>query len=169
MHVGFAWGAPEYCLTRQQWVEGSLDEVFAFFQNPHNLARITPDWLGFGIRRMSTQSIEAGAIISYRLRWLRIPYTWRTLVVEWTPPERFIDSALRSPFISWRHTHSFEAAGGGVLMHDCVRYRVPFGPIGMAVHALIVRRQLGAIFDYRQRVVAELMCGGRVLTEAPAT
>jgi hypothetical protein len=38
-------------------------------------------------------------------------------------------------------------------MSDLVRYRLPFGAIGRAVHALKVRRDLERIFDYRcQRI-----------------
>jgi hypothetical protein len=34
-------------------------------------------------------------------------------------------------------------------MTDVVRYRLPFGMIGRAVHALKVRRDVEQIFDYR--------------------
>jgi ligand-binding SRPBCC domain-containing protein len=167
MHSALAWGAPEQALVRRQWVPGDRAEVFEFFQNPHNLARITPPWLGFTIRSMSTEHIETGAIITYRVRWMRIPYTWRTLIVDWTPPERFVDTALTSPYVLWRHTHTFEAVAGGVAIGDSVRYRLPFGPIGVLLHGLVVRRQLETIFDYRQRVVAEMMSGGVVHTDPP--
>lgn len=168
MHAALAWGAPQNVLERQQWVPAPRSEVFAFFQNPHNLARITPGWLGFTIRKMSTTSIQTGAIITYRVKWLGIPYTWRTLIVEWTPESRFVDTAITGPYILWHHTHTFEPAGDGTLVRDRVVYRLPFGPIGSLVHALVVRRQLEAIFNYRQSVVAELMAGGVVHPAPPA-
>jgi len=36
-------------LERTQWVPRDLDEVFAFFADPRNLAEITPPWLHFRI------------------------------------------------------------------------------------------------------------------------
>ncbi|HXJ69397.1 MAG TPA: hypothetical protein VNM39_10860 [Verrucomicrobiae bacterium] len=34
-----------------------------------------------------------------------------------------------------------------------IRYELPFGPLGELAHALFVRRQLAAIFDYRRSVI----------------
>jgi hypothetical protein len=42
-------------------------------------------------------------------------------------------------------------------MRDAVTYRLPLGPLGTLAHALWVERQLRAIFDYRARVIPELL------------
>ncbi|MBM3495730.1 MAG: hypothetical protein FJX72_15610 [Armatimonadetes bacterium] len=78
-----------------------------------------------------------------------------------------MDTALVSPYILWRHEHTFESVVGGVLLGDRVVYRLPFGPIGSLAHALVVRRQLNGIFDHRARVVAEIMSGGVVMAQPP--
>ena len=44
-------------------------------------------------------------------------------------------------------------------MTDVVRYRLPFGIIGRAVHSLRVRRDVGRIFDYRLQRINELFAG----------
>jgi len=44
-------------------------------------------------------------------------------------------------------------------MTDVVRYRLPFGIIGRAVHSLKVRRDIGKIFDYRFKRIDELFAG----------
>jgi ligand-binding SRPBCC domain-containing protein len=36
---------PGGVLHREQWISGSLPEVFSFFSEAHNLDRITPPWL----------------------------------------------------------------------------------------------------------------------------
>ncbi len=167
MHPVWALGAPTYYLRRSQWVQGELSQVFAFFEEPRNLSRITPPWLNFAIRSMTTPSIEAGSIITYRVAWMGIPMRWVTLIEEWEPGKRFVDTALVSPYIRWRHEHTFTARSGGVMLEGTVEYRLPFGPIGAAAHALIVRRQLNAIFDYRARVTADLMSGGALMREPP--
>jgi len=41
-------------------------------------------------------------------------------------------------------------------MSDVVRYRLPFGPLGRLVNALIVRRDVEGIFEYRNRRIAEI-------------
>jgi len=67
-----------YILRREQWIESPIDEVFAFFADAQNLEEITPPWLGFKILSMSTDSIQEGTVIRYRLRLHGIPVHWRT-------------------------------------------------------------------------------------------
>ena len=45
-------------------------------------------------------------------------------------------------------------------MHDRVAYALPFGFLGRIVHRLLVRRQLEAIFDYRERAIDEIFPPG---------
>lgn len=162
MHARWAWGALEYTLTRQQWVPRELDEVFQFFEDPRNLPRITPSWIGFRILSIEPSDIRAGTQIVYRLRWSGIPYLWRTLIAEWVRGERFVDTQLEGPYILWHHAHTFVATEGGVSMTDCVRYRLPFGPFGALLHRLLVRRQLEDIFDFRVRKIAEILSDGKI-------
>ena len=42
-------------------------------------------------------------------------------------------------------------------MRDVVRYRVGFGALGTLATALLVRRDVEAIFDYRARQVPALL------------
>jgi len=42
-------------------------------------------------------------------------------------------------------------------MTDVVRYRLPLGIIGRAVHSLKVRRDIGKIFDYRSKRINDLL------------
>jgi len=163
MHAFFSWGAPEYVIERTQWVPQPPDEAFAFFQDPQNLPRITPQWLDFKILRMDPDRIEQGTKIDYTLRWFGIRYGWRTLIEDWTPGVSFVDTQESGPYILWHHTHTFEASGGGTLLKDRVRYRLPFGPIGSLARTLIVRRQLEGIFDHRMKKIAELLCDGRIV------
>ena len=44
-------------------------------------------------------------------------------------------------------------------MTDGVRYRLPFGLLGVAVHALKVRRDVEQIFDYRSLRINALFAG----------
>jgi hypothetical protein len=42
-------------------------------------------------------------------------------------------------------------------VEDRVTYRLPFGPLGHAAHALVVRRQIAALWRYRTRRLGELV------------
>lgn len=153
-------GGPIHTLTRTQVLPGSLIDVFAFFERPENLARITPPWLGFSMVIGPPVEMRRGAVIDYTIRWVGIPLRWRTLITEYEPPTTFIDEQLRGPFAIWEHTHQFRSVVSGVEMRDTVRYKLPLGLVGRAAHALVVGRQLEEIFDYRARVITTILAAG---------
>jgi ligand-binding SRPBCC domain-containing protein len=66
-----------YLLEREQWLPRPIDEVFAFFSRPENLQVITPPWLDFRMVK-TPESLSAGSLIRYRLKWHGIPFQWTT-------------------------------------------------------------------------------------------
>jgi NADH dehydrogenase len=125
------------------------DDVFAFFSRPENLGRITPPELDFQLTSADVR-MRNGLVIDYRLRpLLGLPSRWRTLINGFEPPNRFSDIQLRGPYRLWEHTHTFTAAGQGTRVDDEVRYRLPLGMFGDALHDRLVRPSLERIFRYR--------------------
>lgn len=145
-----------YRLRCQMEVPRPLPEVFAVFEDPRNLARITPPWLHFQMRQPGSLQMAQGLRIDYTIRWLGIPLRWRTRIARYEPMEWFVDEQERGPYRLWRHSHRFQERAGGVLVSDEVEYQLPFGILGRLVHGIVVGRQLLAIFRYRQRSLAAL-------------
>jgi hypothetical protein len=145
-----------HTLRREQRLPGAPAAVFGFFSDARNLEAITPPLLRFRVLTPEP-AMGAGALIRYGLRIHGVPLSWLTQITEWEPPYRFVDEQLDGPYALWRHTHSFEAAGEETIMRDVVRYRIGFGPLGTLAHALVVRRDLDRIFDYRAERVPELL------------
>ena len=146
-----------YLLAREQWIPRDLSTVFDFFAAAENLERLTPDWLHFRIRTPLPLEMREGTRIDYTIRLAGVPMRWRTRIETWQPGRSFSDVQERGPYALWEHTHEFRAHGDGVLMVDRVRYALPLGPLGRAVHALAVRATLSAIFDYRFGRIRELL------------
>jgi ligand-binding SRPBCC domain-containing protein len=144
-----------YVLKREQTVLRPIEEVFDFFKCPENLSLITPPSLGFVILTPLPIHMQTGSLIDYSICILGLRRHWTTLITDCDPPHRFSDVQLKGPYEFWHHTHRFESVGGGTRLTDEVRYILPLGPLGRIAHSLIVRRQLDAIFDYRQRVITE--------------
>jgi len=139
-----------FLLSQDLFIDLPRDRVFPFFEDPRNLFDITPDWLHFVVRNKGLQTkVFEGAEFEYRIRWLGLPLPWRSRIVDYLPPLRFIDVQLAGPYRSWRHLHLFEERPGGTLMRDRISYRLPAGAAGRLVHAIVVRRQLEDIFRYR--------------------
>lgn len=146
-----------YRLERSLFVPLPLNQVFPFFAEPRNLARITPPWLGFRVVTGGDLTMRQGLEISYRIHPLGIPQRWTSRISVWDPPRRFVDEQLRGPYRTWHHLHEFREVVGGTEIRDEVTYELPFGPLGRIAHRLMVRRQLESIFRYRERVVRELL------------
>lgn len=152
-----------YVLECEMKVPRGLRETFEVFENPHNLARITPPWLNFRVLHERLE-MRKGLEINYTIRWLGLPIRWRTLITAYDPPAKFIDLQARGPYRLWHHQHFFaETPDGGTLVRDRVTYVLPLGVLGRLAHALAVKRQLLGIFRYRQAALARMLGGASEL------
>jgi ligand-binding SRPBCC domain-containing protein len=146
-----------HILSRRQRIDLPLDQVFAFFADPANLDRLTPPWLHFRMLTPPPIEMRIGLRIEYRIRWRGWPVRWLTEIEDWTPGRRFVDRQLRGPYRLWHHTHTFSSVGGATQMDDVVRYALPAGALGRFAHALLIRRDLERIFDFRARQISALL------------
>lgn len=138
----------------EQWLPRPREEVFQFFSEARNLEAITPKWLRFEVLTPAPITMRSGTLIDYRIRIHAMPVRWRTEIVEWKPPHRFVDVQLRGPYSLWHHTHTFEERDGGTLCSDEVRYW-PRG--GRLMDWLFVRRDVERIFAFRRERMKSLM------------
>lgn len=159
---------PDHILESRLWLARPRPEVFAFFAAPENLAALTPPWLALTLLTPLPIRVEAGTVLDYQIRWLGLPLRWRAMIREYDPPYRFVDVQLRGPYARWEHRHLFlegapdgrADAPVGTWVEDRVTYRLPLGPAGRMVHALLVKRQLSAIFAHRRERLLQRFGGG---------
>jgi ligand-binding SRPBCC domain-containing protein len=171
-----AWAGPLQVFEVSQWVPGELDQVFKFFSIAENLERITPSFLRFKILSVEhpsgAKNMSAGTLIDYTLQVHGVPLHWKTRIDEWMPPEArtassksprsasFVDLQILGPYSLWHHRHEFSESHQngvpGVQLHDRVQFRLPMGVLGQGVAGGFVRKDVEAIFRYRQEVVAAL-------------
>jgi ligand-binding SRPBCC domain-containing protein len=142
-------------LEREQFVRRPLDEVFAFFSAARNLESLTPPFLRFQVLTPEPIEMRAGTVIDYRLKVHGVPLRWVSRIERWEDRRSFVDRQLHGPYRLWHHRHDFESHDGGTLVSDRVDYAIPMWPAGELAHALVVRRDLAQIFDFRQKAVRE--------------
>jgi ligand-binding SRPBCC domain-containing protein len=144
-----------HTIQREQRLDVASERAFDFFGDALNLETITPPWLRFRVVTPGPITMQAGALIEYRLRIHGLPVRWKTRIESWEPPHRFVDVQLSGPYKRWEHTHTFEAIGDdAVLMTDRVDYELPLGPAGRIARKLFVARDLDRIFAHRHAAVA---------------
>lgn len=142
--------------SETQWMPVGLDEAWAFFSSPGNLAVITPPDMGFQVMHDLPEQMHPGMIVQYRVRpVLNIPVTWVTEITHVVEGSLFVDEQRFGPYRFWHHQHHFRELDGGVEMRDIVHYDVGFGPVGDLVNRLLVRPRLHEIFRFRRAVLEQ--------------
>lgn len=142
-----------FIFNTQRTVKRPLTEVFAFFSNAHNLAKITPPELHLNILTPAPIEMSAGTLIDYRLKLHGIPIRWQTEIIEWNPPHGFVDVQRRGPYRLWRHMHTFSETADGILVNDFVEYAV-WG--NQLVDKFFVRPDIEKIFAYRSEQLEKI-------------
>ena len=80
---------------------------------------------------------------------------WITVIEDWNPPFKFIDTQKKGPYKFWHHTHEFIPFAGGTLVVDRVRYRLPLGIFGGVVAGNLVKKDIQGIFSFRRKYFFE--------------
>jgi ligand-binding SRPBCC domain-containing protein len=146
-----------YSKKSVQYVNASIDECWEFFSSPRNLQKITPESMGFQITDFDEKNMYAGQIIQYKVSPLfRIKLPWVTEITIVKDRSYFIDEQRFGPYSLWHHKHFFEATANGLKMTDLVHYALPLGFLGRIMNALVVKKKLKEIFEYREQKVNEI-------------
>lgn len=131
------------------------DDVFEFFSNAANLQLLTPKHMDLEILTSLPIEMRSGTVIDYRIRILGIPLRWQSEIRHWDPPHSFSDVQTKGPYALWEHEHCFTQTETGTTIEDHVRYAMPYGLIGLIIHALFVRPQLKNLFRFRAERIVE--------------
>ncbi|TVP95895.1 MAG: TIGR01777 family protein [Planctomycetaceae bacterium] len=144
--------------------------LFDYHRAPGALGRLIPPWEN--VRVVSSDgSLEPGSRVVLELKVGPIPLRWVAVHTAYDPPNGFEDEQLSGPFAHWHHRHRFltgnhtgnlggEASvsdpGAAVsTLVDEIDYRLPLGRLGSLLGGNRVRRQLEAMFRYRQQTTRD--------------
>lgn len=147
----------QFRLVKKQFVKADMNQIWKFFSLPQNLEAITPPWLRFKIKTLSSELMDNGTTIIYQLRLKGIPVTWKSVISEYEEKKQFKDEQLIGPYQIWEHMHIFERLRDGVLVIDDIVYSLPLGKVGTMVASWYVRKDVQQIFNYRAGVVAKTL------------
>ncbi|MBT3605381.1 MAG: SRPBCC family protein [Candidatus Latescibacteria bacterium] len=146
-----------FCLEQSQMIPISLDEAWAFFSDPRNLAKITPPDLNLIPSSAVPDHMYAGLVITYRVKIVpQIYTTWVTEITQVEAPNFFVDEQRFGPYKFWHHQHRFTECPEGVLAGDVIHYGLYGGPFANVVNWMVVKRQLDGVFGYRKQVLEDL-------------
>jgi ligand-binding SRPBCC domain-containing protein len=141
--------------TYESIVPAPKAEVWKFFSNPENLAKITPPDLGFNITHLPSMGVYPGAIIEYTVTpFLAFPIRWVTEITHVDEGNYFVDEQRFGPYAFWHHQHHFfEAGSEATRMVDILHYEIPLRWVTAPIQQFIVGPKVRQIFDYRSKVI----------------
>lgn len=146
-----------YTLHRKQNLPISRDQAWEFFSNPRNLSLITPPELNLKPVSELPERMYPGMIVVYRVKpFAGIGVNWVTEITHVHEPNFFVDEQRFGPYRFWHHQHHFRAIKNGVETEDLVHYALPFGVFGRIARALVVRKQLDRIFEFRREAMRKM-------------
>ncbi len=147
-----------HTIKTKQFVKSDIQTVWDFISSPKNLATITPPYMGFHIlSELEENKMFAGQIIEYHVSPIAgIKLNWVTEITHVQDKVYFVDEQRFGPYAFWHHKHFLKEVPGGVEMIDVVHYKAPLGILGRIANALIIKKQLKEIFDYRFKKVNEI-------------
>jgi ligand-binding SRPBCC domain-containing protein len=139
-----------------QFVPRPLEEVFSFFSRAESMEAITPPWIHFRIVKLTSNSLEKGALLDFKLKIHHLPIRCRSLIEGWELRRKFFDGQVKGPYMKWHHACRFERVAGGTLVVDEVVYRLPAGRIGILLGGRMVKNCVHEIFSFRCRKLSEV-------------
>ena len=148
-----------HVIKTKQLIKSDIDTVWNFISSPANLAEITPESMGFDIigDKNETEKMYEGQIIEYFVSPVAgIKMHWVTEITHIRDKEYFVDEQRFGPYSFWHHKHFLKEIEGGVEMTDIVHYKAPFGFLGRIANALLIKKKLKTIFDYRYNKLEEI-------------
>ncbi len=147
-----------YRIEFKQNIPSDINTVWDFISSPKNLKLITPPHMGFTIlNNLDSDKMYSGQIISYKVSPVAgVKMNWVTEITHVKEKEYFVDEQRFGPYSLWHHKHFIKPIEGGVEMTDIIDYKIPFGFLGDIANALLVKKQLQNIFDYRFKKVEEI-------------
>jgi len=133
----------------------SLQEAFDFHCDITNLPKLSPPDTHVKLLNQ-VENFQKGTIIELHAQKGYKSMKWVVQITEFQPPYFFTDTAIKSPFKKWRHTHRFYQQDGKTYMKDIVEVELLFGWLGKLFENF-VKRELDVMFHYRHRATIELM------------
>ena len=142
----------------EQFLPIDKSKAWDFFSSPKNLSLITPPEMDFKIlSKLNGEEIFEGMKIDYTVKpLLGIAVRWQTEICKVQNQNYFTDRQAKGPYKIWEHTYTFSEVDGGVLMHDIVNYKLPFGFLGRTLNSILIKGKIDSIFVYRKKVLATL-------------
>lgn len=132
-------------------IEADIETVYAFHENPHNIAQISPRWQTVQVIQ-AARTAAVGETFHIEVKLFRaLTMNWQGVWREAARPGLLVDEMVSGPFRYWRHQHKFCSLGSArTLLTDEVHYQFAGGWLGKLFGETFGRLQFWIMFADRQ-------------------
>jgi ligand-binding SRPBCC domain-containing protein len=137
-------------------ISSTQEEMWAFHSSVEALKVLTPPGQTVQIVGETVEVVD-GAVHELKVKKFGLTLTWIADISDVEPPSKFVDTARKSPFQFWRHTHEFLQTDEGTLLRDTVDYQMPFGFLGRIVNSILIEADVRKMFKFRHEVTKKAL------------
>jgi len=99
--------------------------------------------------------IGLGETVTWRAKHFGIWQTLTSKIVEFEPPNLFVDEMVSGAFKGFRHEHHFITSGDQTIMKDIFEFESPLGILGRIFNKLILTPYMTKLLVKRNKVIKE--------------
>jgi len=99
--------------------------------------------------------IGLGETVTWRAKHFGIWQTLTSKIVEFEPPNLFVDEMVSGAFKGFRHEHHFITSGDQTIMKDIFEFESPLGILGRIFNKLILTPYMTKLLVERNKVIKE--------------
>lgn len=129
-------------------MEGSLQALQEFHEDPRALQRLTPPFMQLKLERDQRSSLTEGAV-EFRMGPGPLAVRWLARHEPGPTASSFTDRLVEGPLAHWEHQHIFEARDQGVVLTDRITLAHRPGWRGLLTRLLFDGPALRLLFVYR--------------------
>lgn len=140
----------KYILTYHCLLQASVEDVFGFHTDTHNLSLITPRSTQVSIVSMDTPLREGSRVV---LDIKRFGFTtrWDMQIAVFSAPNTIVDAMNKGPFAFFRHERQFIKVEDKLTrMEETISFSPPLSWLG-GILFWFLKKDMDAMFAYRHR------------------
>jgi len=112
------------------------------------------------VRGRMEGAVADGDMVRWRGWKWGLPHIHESLIEGFDPPFFFRDRMIAGRFAAFEHDHRFSAGGiGSVLLHDEVRFQMPYGAAGVMIGRSLVLPHVRKLLQHRFSLIKRLAEG----------
>ena len=137
-------------------IDRSPLDVFAFFDRPRNVQRVTPKTIAVSLES-HPEDLRLGTIFAYSLKRWPVDFAWDVVVSEYEPPLSFTNVKARGFFPRWAHRHAILPDGSGTELVVSLEYEVPSGLYNAVTNNYVIESAMKELVQEQCRAIAQTL------------